>query len=239
MYNTEKKQYEYELLLDLNKREKRKFFLARDMGFYKVFRKEITFFAMYLLGELTNNLSNLWNIDEKLFRNVLPEEYDFSMIKKIAKKRKEELIYLVNDDSEEIIVGKEAREILSLVKGKKVEPITKEYHEGSTAHPGKAIGKAKLVMGVNHLSKVQEGDILVSFSTNPQMIIAMGKAKAIITEQGGIACHAAIVAREMKKPCVVGIDDLTQIINDGDLLEVNADEGFVRIIEKHQNDYKL
>jgi len=58
----------------------------------------------------------------------------------------------------------------------------------------------------------------------------MEKAAAFVTDEGGILCHAAIVAREMKKPCIVGTRYATQIFHDGDLVEVDADKGMVRKI---------
>ena len=81
------------------------------------------------------------------------------------------------------------------------------------------------------LAKVNEGDILVALQTAPDILPAMRKAAAFVTDMGGITCHAAIVAREMKKPCIVGTKSATKIIQDGDFLEVDADKGDVRIIK--------
>ena len=96
---------------------------------------------------------------------------------------------------------------------------------------GKVTGLAKIVMGVSHLKKIKKGDILVSFSTNPQMIMAMKKAGAIVTEQGGITSHAAIVSRELQIPCLVGVKNATKILEDGDLVEVDATKGLVKKIK--------
>ena len=60
----------------------------------------------------------------------------------------------------------------------------------------------------------------------------MQKAGGIITDEGGITCHAAIVSRELGKPCIIGTKIATQILHDGDLVEVDADKGVVRIIER-------
>ena len=67
--------------------------------------------------------------------------------------------------------------------------------------------------------------------TFPNFIPAMEKAAAFVTDEGGILCHAAIVARELKKPCVVGTNISTQILKDGDMIEVDADNGVVRILK--------
>ena len=77
---------------------------------------------------------------------------------------------------------------------------------------------------------MKEKDILVSHMTSPDIVPVMKKAAAIVTDLGGLTCHAAIVARELKKPCVIGTKVATQVLKDGDKVEVNADKGIVRKI---------
>lgn len=72
---------------------------------------------------------------------------------------------------------------------------------------------------------------MVSASTSPQLLPAMKQAAAFLTDVGGITSHAAIVARELKKPCVVGTKYATQILKDGDMVEVDANKGIVRRID--------
>ena len=68
--------------------------------------------------------------------------------------------------------------------------------------------------------------------TRPEYLPAMKKAAGFITDEGGITCHAAIVAREMRKPCVIGTKNATKVIKDGDLVEVKASHGQIIILEK-------
>jgi len=68
--------------------------------------------------------------------------------------------------------------------------------------------------------------------TDPRYVFAMKKAGAIVTDEGGITCHAAIVARELKKPCIIGTKIATKVLKGGDLVEVDAERGIVRILEK-------
>ena len=89
-------------------------------------------------------------------------------------------------------------------------------------------GKVKVVMGVKDLSKVQNGDILVTQMTFPAFISAMEKAAAFVTNEGGITCHAAIVSREMKKPCVIATKIATKVFKDNDVVEVDAENGIVK-----------
>lgn len=80
------------------------------------------------------------------------------------------------------------------------------------------------------ISKMTSGDILVTESTGPELIMACRKAAAIITEEGGINSHAAVISRELKIPAIVNTKIATQVINDGDLLDVDAENGIIKII---------
>lgn len=66
--------------------------------------------------------------------------------------------------------------------------------------------------------------------TSPDFVPLMKKAKAIVTDEGGLSCHAAIVSREMGLPCVIGTKNATKVFKDGDMIEVDANKGFVRKI---------
>jgi phosphoenolpyruvate synthase/pyruvate phosphate dikinase len=102
--------------------------------------------------------------------------------------------------------------------------------KGQIAQKGKAIGKVKILRRRDQISEVAEGDVIVSPMTTTDFLPAILKSVAIITDEGGITCHAAIVARELKKPCIIGTKIATQILRDGDLVEVDADDGIVRIL---------
>ncbi len=78
------------------------------------------------------------------------------------------------------------------------------------------------------MSKMDEGDLLVSHMTDPEIVPAMKKAAAIVTDMGGITCHAAIVSRELGIPCVIGTKIATKVLRDGDLAEVDANKGIIR-----------
>lgn len=102
--------------------------------------------------------------------------------------------------------------------------------KGIEAYPGIVRGKVRRVMGHKQIYSIKEGEILVSPMTMPDFLPAMEKAAAFVTDEGGMTCHAGIVAREMKKPCVVGTKTATKILKDGDFVEVNANKGIIRKI---------
>lgn len=80
--------------------------------------------------------------------------------------------------------------------------------------------------------KVSAGDVVVSPMTTPDLLPAMKLSSAIVTDEGGLTCHAAVVARELGKPCVIGTKIATKVLKDGDTVEVDAEKGIVRIIEQ-------
>lgn len=106
-----------------------------------------------------------------------------------------------------------------------------EIH-GFGASKGKVRGPAKIVISSKDFSKVNRGDILVAIMTSVDFIPVMERAAAFVTNEGGITSHASIVAREMGEPCIIGTKIATKVLKDGDLVEVDANSGIVRIIKK-------
>ena len=102
---------------------------------------------------------------------------------------------------------------------------------GQSAYKGRATGKVRVIKNKIQMKDMQKGEILVSPMTTPDFLPAMKKASAFVTDEGGIVCHAAIVAREMKKPCIVGTKIATKVFKDGDMVEVDAEKGIVRILK--------
>ncbi|MCA9485693.1 MAG: phosphoenolpyruvate synthase, partial [Nanoarchaeota archaeon] len=99
--------------------------------------------------------------------------------------------------------------------------------KGLGASPGVSSGTVKIVHDLSELEKVQEGDVLVTQMTNPDMVVSMEKAAAIVTDEGGITSHAAIVSREMGIPAVVGTGNATETLKDGDVITVDGNTGKV------------
>jgi len=99
--------------------------------------------------------------------------------------------------------------------------------KGLGASPGVGAGKVVIVLDINDIDKVKEGDVLVTTMTNPDMVPAMKRASAIVTDEGGRTCHAAIVGRELGIPTVVGTKEATKKLKDGMLVTVDGTRGVV------------
>ncbi|WP_456468323.1 pyruvate, water dikinase [Archaeoglobus sp.] len=99
--------------------------------------------------------------------------------------------------------------------------------KGLGASPGIATGRVKVIFSEKEIFKVQEGDILVTTMTTPDMVPAMKRAAAIVTDEGGMTCHAAIVSRELGVPAVVGTKEATKVLKDGMIVTVDGEKGIV------------
>nr|WP_319539690.1 phosphoenolpyruvate synthase [uncultured Methanospirillum sp.] len=99
--------------------------------------------------------------------------------------------------------------------------------QGQGASPGIASGKVAIVYDVKDIGKVKDGDIMVTRMTNPDMVPAMRKVSAIVTDEGGMTCHAAIVSRELGTPAVVGTKIGTQLLKEGQVVTVDGEKGLI------------
>ena len=119
---------------------------------------------------------------------------------------------------------------MSLKEKSAQEPSPRERKplcRGLAASPGSASGRVVLVQGGHDAGRVSEGDILVARMTTPDMIPALRKAGAVVTDEGGRTCHAAILSREMGMPCIVGARNATEVLSEGQLVVVDATRGVV------------
>jgi pyruvate,water dikinase len=98
---------------------------------------------------------------------------------------------------------------------------------GLGAAPGLASGAVRLLRSLDEAGKLASGDVLVTHMTSPDWVPLMRKASAIVTDSGGMTCHAAIVSRELGIPCVVGTGDATKKLRDGELVTVDATHGAI------------
>jgi pyruvate,water dikinase len=139
---------------------------------------------------------------------------------------------LDGEDGVLCIVQARPETVWSQKETKKEEVMTmsgekKRLLRGLPASPGLVAGKAHVILDVKQISEFQNGEILVTEMTSPDWAPAMRKALAIVTNSGGITCHAAIVSRELGVPCVVGTGTATTVLKTGQLITVDATHGMV------------
>ena len=104
--------------------------------------------------------------------------------------------------------------------------------KGQPAFLGKVNGRVRIIFNKRQIVDFKKGEILVMPMTTTNYVSIMKKAAAFVTDEGGVTCHAAILARELKKPCIIGTKIATKVLKDGYLVEVDADKGVVKILKK-------
>lgn len=163
---------------------------------------------------------------------VLPEMEDILLRKKFDRKllaeRRKHCCCIETLKGYEIFTGSIADALFDTLFDQKP---TDGSITGICASRGVIQGIVKVVHKISELAKVEKGDILVASMTRPEMVVAMEKAAAIVTDEGGITSHAAIVSRELGIPCIVGTKTATRLLKDGDMVEVDAEKGTVRKIQ--------
>ncbi len=148
-------------------------------------------------------------------------------------KRKSGKTYMIFE--KELRIETNPKKVMWLFEKLRKAPTT-QYANGTNAYPGIAKGRARIILTKEDLQKVNPGDILIAKTTMVEYTPFMKKAAAFITDEGGVTCHAAVLSRELKKPCIVGTKYATKIFKDNDIIEVDADKGIVRKIKSFQKE---
>lgn len=218
--------------LGLSEARENLFRLAREVIEGTELRKEAMFHYYFALDQLFERLSDELGIPKAHLRYVYPDEIEkVEEVREILKNRVEFHVDVETPDSSDWLIGEEAEEFLESMDIPSDEGTDNDELHGQTSFPGFVKGKVKIVNEKNDMEGFEDGDVLVSIATNPELISAMKRASAFVTDRGGITCHAAIVSRELRIPCVIGTKHATSVLKDGEMIEVDADKGIVRRIE--------
>lgn len=165
------------------------------------------------------------NLDYEDFINLRINDIIYFIDKKIELNDiKKGYGILLDKGNIKIYTGKEIEKLK--VEKENIEGI-KEV-KGIIANRGYVQGRVKILKDAYSKSIVEYGDIIIAPMTTPNLALSMEKAAAFVTNEGGLTCHAAIIAREMDKPCIIGTKIATQVFKDGDFVEVDANKGIVR-----------
>ena len=185
-------------------------------------------------NEFANYISNKIKLSHKLFRFLTYEDITEYLINK-----KKPNISLLLKRQRHYIITKEGILFESLehylnregyvLKQLELKGITEI--KGQIAYPGIVRGRVKIIHSKEMFGKFNIGEILVTSMTTPDFVPLLKKSSAFVTDEGGITCHAAIISRELRIPCVIGTKIATKLLKDGDLIEVDANNGRVKIIK--------
>ena len=198
-------------------------------------RKKQTLVTNYIYDLFFSRIAEIFSLDFEDLRVILAEEITENVnaedLKKKINARKQIILETYWDNKTTHYSGKEGMKIYEEINKTFVHK--GDIIKGTPAFPGKVKGIVRVIMGEVHFSKFNNGEILVAPMTRPEFVPLMKRAAGIITDEGGITCHAAIVSRELKIPSIVGTKISTKVLKDGDVVEVNANHGVVRKVIKN------
>jgi phosphohistidine swiveling domain-containing protein len=221
-----------EILKKINLVQKKYIDIAQKSAFLKDYNKfgmDICFaLSQSCVGAIAKNTQippeNIWQLfPQEILDLINGKKFDFNKIKK----RNEKLIFVGHPDVYEIISGNDAK----IFEKKYLNKENESELKGRIASRGYGKGLAKIIIRRDEFDKMNIGDILVVTNTTPDYVPIIKKAAAIIAEEGGITAHASVVSREFGIPCIVGVSSATQILKDGDIVEVDANKGIIKIIK--------
>ena len=210
--------------------------IFREFGEFmvtKIYRRYSQLYALYEMGFVLREIAKRFFLSEEQVRHMLPIEIEKMLLEneyneKELSERTKMCVYYSEKDFSKVYIGQEAEELLKQIKTKDYSDVAE--FKGEVACSGLVKGRVKIVIKAADMYKMEQGDILVSIATDPDIIPAMKRAGAIVTEQGGVTSHAAIVSRELNIPCVIGTKIATKVLKDGDLVEVDANNGIIKIL---------
>jgi phosphohistidine swiveling domain-containing protein len=194
-------------------------------------RKGYMIHCITYLDEVLREIAKRHALPVSHLRYILP--YEFEQLPELAEEltqRRKASVYFATKDEHVAMSGQEASNYIERLK-RKHEFVGDVLH-GNVASKGQVTAKVKVCRGIEEIAKIKKGDILVACMTQPEFLPAIKKASAIITDEGGLTCHAAIIARELGIPCVIGTKIATKVLKDGMTAHVDADKGTIHILEK-------
>ncbi|MDD5295202.1 MAG: PEP-utilizing enzyme, partial [Patescibacteria group bacterium] len=214
-----------------------KFFNAwGDFMVTKIYRRYAQIFAIYRMVPVLTEIGKRLGLNLKEVKFMTSEEIYNGLSGGVLNKgeirgRVNFCVYYTDKNEHLFYSGEEAKKIVKYIERDEIKEVSEI--KGQCGARGYAKGIVRIVNVVKDMEKMKAGDILVSISTQPDLLPAMKKAAAFITDQGGVTSHAAIVAREINTPCVIGTKIATKVLKDGDEVEVDADKGTVKILKKN------
>jgi phosphohistidine swiveling domain-containing protein len=210
--------------------------MLSEMTYIKDYAREALSISIYSSRKIFAEIGRRIGEKESFVKMMTPEEINFALhggqYDRLEIGDRIDHYVLVYDWEKEdpmVYTGEKGRVMDLSFKFEKTEV---NEVQGSVASLGHAIGKAKIILSQADFSKFEQGDILISPMTTPDFVPLMKKAAAIVTDEGGITCHAAIVSRELGVPCIIGTQIASKVFKDGELVEVKANHGVVRRVMK-------
>jgi len=202
-------------------------------------RDEARRYCYYLSRPLYNELAKRMRLDINRLILISPEEIIGFLEKKMRLPSNKELLgrqrnYIIRNIAGKLVSSSDGKALaFSKTHLKEHEEVTNNKTiTGIIASKGIVKGHVRLIHDKSDLLKINRGDVMVAITTHPDYLSAMKRAVAVVTDEGGLTCHAAIVSRELKIPCIVGTKIATKVLKDGGLVEVDANKAVIKILKR-------
>jgi len=210
--------------------------IADNLGYciwWQDHRKKFIFKYLHYFALLINEFARRSKISPRVFDLAWVNEVQLypprRLVAQLKKRKKGYYAAHFWENNKRFYYGKRAKSLYNTFWAKP-GTVKADKIEGTVVYAAKKpiTGKVFVIKEVRNIKGFPKGRILITTMTAPEYITAIRKAKAIVTDTGGLTCHAAIVARELKKPCIVGTKIATKVFKDGDRVEADATKGIVR-----------
>lgn len=213
--------------------------ISEDFTHWQDERKKQTYWSTHYGSLLLEEIGRRFGFTLREMKYHFPTEVMALFKKPLISKReirgrlKKCLWYQKGENQYEVITEGSARSTYHQIFEKKSLKAVNDFR-GLSACRGVARGPVRILKSATEVRKLKEGDVLVAVMTRPDYIMGIKKAAAIVTNEGGVTCHAAIVSRELNIPCVIATKIATEVLHDGDIVEVNGNHGVVTVIERRR-----
>lgn len=220
--------------LKINQTDRKSAALISLNGYWHDARKQANLVGNFTANEFLARIGRKYQYPQEELQFTLPQEVKKlfageKLDRNLLQRRMQSSVHIIGAKlAEYILEEEEARQIVEMTQRPREEKLTDL--RGTPASYGIAQGKVRIIHNPKK-QDIEEGEILVTSMTRPDFAPLMKKAAAIITEEGGITSHAAIISRELEKPCIVGTRIASQVLKDGDEVEVNANHGLIKILK--------
>jgi phosphohistidine swiveling domain-containing protein len=219
--------------LNLDRSHRRLFEVYPEIGAAKLYRRLAQLRNFYYLDLLLAESARRLGVAEWVVRGMLPEELTSILqsrrhVPPAIAERVGACMLALFDESEHVRGGDAAAAMARLFQEKTHRPARDTLLTGVVASQGKVTGPCKVIIRADDVhDDFAKGTIIVSESTDPDLLGFLERAGGVLTEQGGVTSHAAIICRELGIPTIIGIEGLLEQVHDGDVVEVDAFRGTV------------
>lgn len=206
--------------------------LLRFYAFLRMHRRTSWSKSLWMAKRLFQETAKRLDTTEYRLKYLTPKEVDVSLrgekfnYQSLIKSRVQKCTLLMVDGKIKIYTGREMEEMV--LRELPVPALSRSKTlKGTSVFIGRVKGPVRVIRKIADLRELKQGEILVAQNTTPDYVMAINRAVGIVTEMGGVTCHAALIAREFQIPCLVGVENATGILKTGEQVIIDTKQGLL------------